>query len=317
MSKVFEALKPGARIAVLSPASTPKKTDLDDGAKALRALGFEPVLYPHVLDNGPLYFAGTLPGRLDDIHHAFADSSIAAVHCSRGGYGSVELLPLLNKKLIADNPKPMIGYSDITSLHIFLQNECGLVTFHGPMVATDFSSADGVDRASWNSALINGGNFTPWSVGTSEGLRVLKPGKASGVLRGGCLSIVVAALGTPFAPQYDGDILFLEDINAYPYQIDRMLVQLKFAMKLKKVRGIVFGFMKGSIDPKDTLDNRSITPENAILHALADFDGPIAYGLRSGHVNSANVTLPLGVSVDLDLSESASPKLTFTQPSVV
>jgi muramoyltetrapeptide carboxypeptidase len=322
-ARALKALKPGAKIAVLSPASTPPKGEVDAGVKALRALGYEPILYPHVLDNGPLYFAGTLPGRIDDLHRAFADPTIDAIHCSRGGYGSVELLPFLNSKLISENPKPMIGFSDITSLHIYLQNQCGLITFHGPMVASDFSAPNGVDLASWRHALEGDTNSSPdaiyqfWSVGPAEGMRVLQPGKASGILRGGCLSIIVAAIGTPFAPQFDNSILFIEDVNAYPYQVDRMIVQLRYALKLQKVRGIVFGIMKGSVDPKEALDARTITVENAILHALADFEGPIAFGLRSGHVNEHNVTLPLGVAVDLDLTDHAAPRLTFTQPSVV
>jgi muramoyltetrapeptide carboxypeptidase len=314
--KTLRALRPGSRIAVVSPASTPPKAEVDKGADALRAMGYVPVLYPHVLDNGPLYFAGPAAGRLDDLHRAFADPTIDAVHCARGGYGSVELLPLLNKKMIAENPKPMIGYSDITSLHIFLQNECGLVTFHGPMAASDFSYPNGVDHASWKHALEGDTGGAEWSVGAADGMRVLRPGRASGVLRGGCLSIVVAALGTPFAPQFDGDILFLEDVNTWPYQVDRMLVQLKYALKFQKVRGIVFGVFKGSVDPKGSAEARAITVEDSILHVLQDFDGPIAFGLRSGHVSGPNITLPLGVSVDLDLTNSAAPKLTFIQPSV-
>jgi muramoyltetrapeptide carboxypeptidase len=318
MSSKLRALKPGAKIAVISPASPPPKSALEHGLKALREMGYDPVLYPHALDQGPLYYAGTLAGRLDDLHRAFADPEIAAVHCTRGGYGSVELLPLLNAKLIAANPKPLIGYSDNTSLQIWLQQQCGMVTFYGPMVATDFAVVGGVDRASWKHALEGGTSpWSPWSVGAAEGLRVLKPGKAGGVLRGGCLSILTAALGTQYAPQFDRCILFLEDINAWPYQVDRMLVQLRYAQRLQKVEGIIFGVMKGSSDPKDPVDDRSVTVEKALLHALAEFDGPIGFGLRSGHVNGPNVTLPLGVEAELDLTDNAAPRLSFTQPSVL
>ncbi len=313
--KPLRALKPGAKIAVLSPASTPVAAEVEAGMATLRNLGFNPIAYPHVLDHGPLYFAGTLPGRLDDLHRAFADPTIDAIHCARGGYGSVELLPLLNTRMIADNPKPFIGYSDITSLHMYLQKHCGMITFHGPMVASDFSSPNGPDMASWKNSLVNT-SFSPWSLGPADGLRVLRPGTASGTLRGGCLSIVVAALGTPFAPDFDNCVLFLEDVNAYPYQIDRMLVQLRFALKLQKVRGIIFGMMKGSVDAKDALDANAITAEQSILHALADFDGPIGFGLRSGHVTGHNITLPFGVGAEINLTDSAAPRLTITQPSV-
>jgi muramoyltetrapeptide carboxypeptidase len=303
------ALRPGARLAVVSPASTPRPDLVERGMRALRENGYEPVLFEHALDRGPLYFAGTAAERAADLHRAFADDAIDGILCTRGGFGSVYLLPLLDVALIRANPKPFVGYSDQTSVQGWLWRATGLITFHGPMVAADFARANGVDDASWLHALTA---TQPWSMGSSEGLQVLRPGKASGRLLGGCTSLLVASLNTPFEAQTGDCVLFLEDIGTKPYQMDRMLVQLEGAGKLKGVRGIVFGEMRNCIQPG--------APEelltDSILFALKDFEGPIAIGLRSGHVDGANVTLPLGVQVELDLTQAANPQLHIVSPAV-
>ena len=269
---------------------------------ALRAMGYEPLLFPHALDRGPMYFSGTAEERVADLHAAFADNSIDAVICTRGGYGSAHLLPLLDAELIAAHPKPFIGYSDHTSLHSWLQNVTGLVTYHGPMVAADFARTGGVDTASWMHALRGD---AAWSVGAHEGMRVLKAGNTRGILCGGCLSLITESLGTAYEARTQGGVLFLEDIGTKPYQVDRMLLHLRYAGKLKGVTGIVFGEMQNCVQPGAPEE----LLEDAIRYALADFAGPVAIGLRSGHVEGANVTLPLGVEVELNLN--GVPRLTF------
>jgi muramoyltetrapeptide carboxypeptidase len=303
------ALGRGARLAVLSPASTPKADLVHRGIAHLQSLGYETVLGAHALDNGPLYYAGAVKDRLDDLHAAFADPAIEGILCVRGGWGSAELLPHLDAALIRSNPKAFIGYSDHTSLHCWLQNEARLVTFYGPMAAADFSRDDGVDLASWRHSLEGASS---WSLGVEDGLRILRPGFAEGVLKGGCISIFAEALGTPYAPIVDGaSILFLEDIGTKPYQWDRMLLHLRYAGLLEKVNGIVFGDMRQCVaeDEADLLDR-------AILHALRDFNGPIAIGLRSGHVGMANVTLPLGISARLDLKDAGNPRMHLLEAAV-
>jgi muramoyltetrapeptide carboxypeptidase len=303
------ALRPGTTLAALSPASAAKPDLVNRGIVHLHSLGYKTVLGAHTLDSGPLYYAGAIEDRLDDLHAAFADPAIDGIICARGGWGSAELLPHLDAALIRSNPKVFIGYSDHTSLHCWLHNEANLVTFYGPMVAADFSRDDGVDIATWEHALQ--GNSS-WSLGIEEGLRVLRRGLAHGRLTGGCVSIFVEALGTPFAPYIDSaSILFLEDIGTKPYQWDRMLLHLRYAGLLEKVTGIVFGDMRQCVssDEADLLDR-------AILHALRDFDGPIAIGLRSGHVDVSNVTLPLGIRATLDLTEAGNPRMHFLEAAV-
>ena len=303
------ALRSGAKLAVLSPASTPKAGLVDRGIAHLHSLGYKTVLGSHTLDNGPLYYAGTVENRLHDLHAAFADTAIDGIVCARGGWGSAELLPFLDSALIRSNPKIFVGYSDHTSLHCWLHNEANLVTFYGPMVAADFSRDDGADIASWRHCLQGDDG---WSLGVADGLRALRPGVAEGRLNGGCISIFTEALGTPYAPRIDDySILFFEDIGTKPYQWDRMLLHLRYSGLLSKVTGIVFGDMGQCIsaDESEYLDR-------AILHSLRDFDGPIGIGLRSGHVGASNITLPLGIAVRLDLCEAGNPRMHLLEAAV-
>ncbi|MEO8735972.1 MAG: LD-carboxypeptidase [Edaphobacter sp.] len=302
------ALRPGATLAVLSPASTPKSELVHQGISRLQALGYRTVLGKHALDRGPLYYAGTLEHRLEDLHAAFADPSVDGIVCTRGGWGSAELLPYLDITLIRANPKPFIGYSDHTALHCWLHREAGLVTFHGPMVAADFARDGGADMASWRHCFESD---VSWSLGRTDGLRVLRSGIAEGRLQGGCISILAESLGTPFAPQITDSILFLEDIGVKPYQWDRMLLHLRYAGVLESVRGIIFGDMRQCVSAEE-----SDYLERAILHSLRNFDGPIAIGLRSGHVDAPNVTLPLGIPVKLDLAEAGNPQMHFLEAAV-
>jgi muramoyltetrapeptide carboxypeptidase len=303
------ALRPGATVAVVSPASTPKPDLVYRGIAHLQSLGYKTVLGNHALDRGPLYYAGSIEDRLRDLHEAFSDPAVDGILCTRGGWGSAELLPYLDAGLIRSNPKVFIGYSDHTSLHCWLRNEAEMVTFYGPMVAADFSRDDGVDIASWRHSFQGDER---WSLGIAEGLRVLRPGVAHGFLDGGCISIFVEALGTPYAPQIERDsILFFEDIGTKPYQWDRMLLHLRYSGLLKQVTGIVFGDMRQCIQPEE-----SDYLDQAILHALRDFEGPIAIGLRSGHVGASNVTLPLGVAATLELSEAGNPRMHLLEAAV-
>jgi muramoyltetrapeptide carboxypeptidase len=280
-----------ALVAVVSPASTPQPDRVESGLEALRSLGYAAQPADHVLTRGPLYFAGTPEMRLRDLHHAFADDEVRAIFSTRGGYGSNYLLDALDLDLIVESAKPFFGYSDLTAPQLWLLDQIQLPAFHGPMVAADFSREDGVHLPSLQAAL--GGQL--YSVGASEGLRTLHPGRARGILYGGCLSILVALLGTPYEPHTEGKLLFLEDFNAKPYQVDRMLWQLRQAGKLDGVKGIVFGEMLDCHSPgapPELLDE-------VILRVFHDFQGPIAIGLRSGHVSRSNVTLTFGVDAEL------------------
>ena len=300
----------GVKVAVLSPASTPDSAKVDRGMEALRNLGFLPIEAPHMLTRGPLYFAGTTEQRLLDLHASFADDTVRVVFATRGGYGANYLLDDLDMDVLGDHPKPLFGYSDLTALQITLLDTLNLPSFHGPMVSPDFGREDGVHLPSLLAALAG----EPYRVGKAEGLRLLKGGADAqpvrGTLYGGCLSILTALLGTAFEPQTEGKLLFLEDVSAKPFQIDRMLWQLKQSEKLDGVKGIIFGEMLDCVSPGARTD----LLEEVILNALDDFEGPIAIGLRSGHVSRANVTLTFGVQAEL--VATLEPELRLLEPAV-
>ena len=303
----------GVKTAVLSPASTPDPAKIARGVEALRTLGFLPVEAPHMLTRGPLYFAGTVEQRLLDLHAAFADDSIRVLFATRGGYGSNYLLEELDMDILGDHPKPFFGYSDLTAIQVTLLDTLNLPSFHGPMVSPDFGREDGVHLPSLLAAL----SGEPYKVGKVEGLRLLKPAAPGmegqpvrGTLYGGCLSILLAMLGTAYEPQTEGKLLFLEDVSTKPFQIDRMLWQLKQAEKLDGVKGIIFGEMLDCASPGAPPE----LLEEVILNALDDFSGPIAIGLRSGHVSRANVTLTFGVQAEL--IATVDPELRIIEPAV-
>jgi muramoyltetrapeptide carboxypeptidase len=299
-----------AGVSVVAPAASAKLELAERGMKSLRGLGLLPRLGHHAFQKGPLYFAGTAAQRLEDLHAAFADEHSSAVMSLRGGYGSNYLLDGLDLGLIRRHPKPFFAYSDLTGIQLRLLDRLGLPAFHGPMVAADFSSENGVHLPSFQAALAG----ELYSVGLAEGLRVLKSGRVFNRVRdtlyGGCLSILVSLVGTPYEPQTEGKLLFLEDTGTKPYQVDRMLWQLRQAGKLAGVRGIVFGEMLDCVSPGASPN----LLEEVILRVFEDFDGPIAIGLRSGHVSHGNVTLTLGVEAELILTDEA--ELHLLQPAV-
>lgn len=302
------ALRPGATLAIVSPASAAKRDLVERGIAYLQELGYGTRLGVHALDSGPLYYAGSARDRAEDLLAAFADPAIDGILCTRGGWGAAELLPLLDVELIRASPKVFVGYSDITSLQTWLLESAGLVTFHGPMVAADFARAGGVDLGRWQQGLQAS---APWTLGAQDGLRTLRPGVAEGPLRGGCLSILAESLGTAYGPRSFRGVLFVEDIGTKAYQWDRMLLHLRYAGMLEGVTGVVFGDMGQNVAPE-----QMEFLEAALLHGLREFAGPVAIGLRSGHVDGANVAVPLGVDVRLDCGDVLDPRLHFLDGAV-
>ena len=300
------ALRPGDKVGIVAPASNVKREMLEAGCDGLRRAGYEPFYFESILERD-LYFAGPAERRARELEDMFVRDDIRAIVCARGGYGSNYLLPSLDSKAldlekIAGHPKIFVGYSDLTTLLTVFADSANLVTFHGPMAAKDFAIADGVDLASWQNAL---SGTAEWDIGEGSGAKPLLAGEADGTLYGGCLSILVAALGTPYDIQTAGTILFLEDLAAKPYQIDRMLMQLKLAGKFKGVQGIVFGEM---MDCRQS-PTQDYTLEEVVLRVVGDRGIPVAYGLRSGHVSRANITLPIGVRARLEVGDKVSLKI--------
>jgi muramoyltetrapeptide carboxypeptidase len=291
------ALRPGDSIAIVAPASNINRGLFEQGCNVLRDLGYRPVYLESIFDRD-LYFAGTLERRVRELEEMFSRDDVRAILCARGGYGSNYLVGKLDPAKIVSHPKIFVGYSDLTSLLTCFCDSAGFVTFHGPMLTKDFAAAGGVDFDSWNAAVSGASDFEV--IPKSPAVKTLIAGEAEGILYGGCLSILVASLGTPHEIHTDGTILFLEDLNAKPFQIDRMLVQLKLAGKLDYVRGFVFGEMLDCIQTT----NQDYTLEEVVLRVIGDLGVPIAWGLRSGHVTGENVTLPFGVRAALHATDN-------------
>jgi muramoyltetrapeptide carboxypeptidase len=289
------ALRPGDTVGIVAPASNVKQAELEAGCEALRRAGYRPFYLDSILAKD-LYFAGSATRRARELEEMFTRDDVRAIVCARGGYGSNYLLEELDLEKIKAHPKIFVGYSDLTSLLTYFGDAAGLVAFHGPMAAKDWSHADGVDIASWQAAV---SGTTAWDVPLGGEVTGLVEGEAEGILYGGCLSILLASLGTPYEINTGGTILFLEDLAAKPYQIDRMLMQLKLGGMLDNVRGIVFGEMVHCVQITD----QGYTLEDVVLRIVGDLGLPVAFGVRSGHVTSRNITLPFGVQARLSVAK--------------
>lgn len=283
------ALRPGDRIALVAPASPFAREMFDAGVAELRRLQFEPVFDEGVFGRRG-YTAGEPADRAAALRRAWADPSIAAVMAVRGGYGSVQLLPLLDAAEFARTPKAFIGYSDNTSLLVWLTGRARLVAFHGPMLEGRIAAGEkGYDRDTFARVVMTA---APAGLISHPGVEVLRAGEASGVLTGGTLTQLTASLGTPFAfDPPSGHVLFVDEVAERPYRIDRMMTQLRLAGILSRASAIVFGELPRCDEPRDA--GPSI--RTAVADIVRDFPGPILFGLPSGHTSGASMTLPFGV----------------------
>ncbi len=286
--KRARALGAQSAVGVVSLASCVEASALQAGCGALRALsGWHVETSPIALEREG-DFAGTPTSRAAALIEMWNRDDVDAILCARGGYGSNYLLPLLDFAALAASPKVFVGYSDNTSLLLAL--DCaGIVTFHGPMVASDFATGR-ADESSFLAALSGAPLDVAFSLGSST-VQPLALGEAHAPITGGCLSVVVASLGTPWEIETFGKILFLEDVNEKPYRIDRMLMHLLLAGKFDGVRGIIFGVMLGC-SPASAEEE---TLPQMIRRILGGLGVPIVIGFPSGHVESGNITLPFGV----------------------
>lgn len=287
------ALRPGDTVGIVAPASNIKRADLEAGSEALRRAGYRPFYFDSIVEKD-LFFAGSIERRARELEEMFVREDVRAIVCARGGYGANYLLKELDLEKIKAHPKIFVGYSDITTLLTYFYDAAGFVNFHGPMAAKDWAHADGVELASWQSAL---SGLTGWDVPLNEGVSGLVEGDAEGILYGGCLSILVASLGTPYEIKTAGTILFLEDLAAKPYQIDRMLMQLKLSGHFDGVRGIMFGEMLDCVQTA----NQGYKLQDVVMRIVGDLKVPVAFGVRSGHVTCGNITLPFGVRAKLEV----------------
>ncbi|MCI0411701.1 LD-carboxypeptidase [bacterium] len=278
-------LSTGSRVQIVIPASPVRPDFFEPGTEALRRLGLD-VHFGSDVYRKLRYLAGSDEERRAELLQALKDSQVDAIFFARGGYGSSRLLTDV-REFQDLTPKILLGCSDITSLHLYFQRMHNWIVFHGPMASGDFARGH-VHADSFEKALQQTG---PYEL-APESIEVLIPGKTEGILSGGCLALLEAAVGTPWEPDWNNTILFLEDFAAKPYQIDRMLTHLKLIGKFDGVKAFIFGEMKDCVQT----ENQGYTLQEVILDLLANFGKPIFYNFPSGHVSAMNWTLPLGVA---------------------
>jgi muramoyltetrapeptide carboxypeptidase len=291
-----KALKPGDTIGIVALASNIKKDLFDQGCRELENLGFKTYFRPDIVSSFR-YLAGARERRLGEFLEMLQSRDIAAIFCARGGYGSGHLLPQLDADLIRQNAKIVNGASDITLLLNWMDRS-GVVSFHGPMVATSFREGVSGYNRSLLLDVLQGKKAVRFPV---DGTTVLRPGSGEGRLIGGCLTLVDATLGSKHEIDTEDAILVLEDLDTKPYQIDRMITHLKQAGKFDAVRGVVFGEMLGCVQHA----NQGYTLQEVLVDLLEEFTFPILYGFPTGHTSRPNVIVPFGVRARLDLTSSA------------
>ena len=306
----------GDTIGIVAPASAPPDPKaIDRSVEAIEKLGFKPKLAANVRKRWG-FLAGSDRERAADLMKMFMDRQVSAILCVRGGYGTARLLPLLDYGKIRAHAKIFIGYSDITSLHCAFLMKANLISFHGPMLNSDFIKDDFPDftlrsflrtlmepepAGSIRKGLsVEGRGKKSRFLANRADIKVLCSGKATGQLIGGNLSILCATLATPYQPSFRSKILFLEDLDEVPFRFDRMLTQLLNAGVLQQVAGVAIGINKNCIDPKAKgCKEYRQTVEDVFKERLAPLKIPVVLGLPFGHV-PINAMLPVGVKATLD-----------------
>jgi len=309
-------LKKGDTVGLITPGSYIDDEALEKAVKNLEGEGFVVKLAENIRAKRG-FNAGTDAQRLSDLHSMFADPQVDAVWCARGGYGCSRLLPKIDYQLIKRNPKVFIGYSDVTALHLAITNETGLVCFHGPVGASDFSE---YTKEHFYKVLVE--PEEPFTISlASENVekgatddvfqtQTLRPGRATGELVGGNLSLLAALAGTPYSFDAKNKLVFIEDIGEKPYRIDRMLTQLRQACNLGEAAGIALGIFA---DCQPDEGDLSLSLIETLTDRLADLDVPVLYGLSFGHITH-QCTLPVGIAATLDTEKRT---LTVLEKAVI
>jgi muramoyltetrapeptide carboxypeptidase len=311
-----QRLKQGDTIALVTPGSYITEQEKEESIINIRSLGFN-VTYTDRLMQKKGYFSATDEQRAADLNEMFERKDVQGIMCARGGYGCARILPFLDYELIENNPKPLIGFSDVTALHYTIYKNSNLITFHGPVSISTFSrfSTENFQKVMMNptkefvlknSTTTN--NYNPY------GITVISEGTAEGELIGGNLSIAVSLIGTEYDIDYSGKIIFLEEFIEEPYRIDRMLTQMIQAAKFEGVEGIALGVFK-LCEPSKT--NPSFAGSFSLMEVLNDRLGnlgiPVIYGLSFGHIVD-KFTIPFGVNAELN---TVANQLTLIEPGVL
>ncbi|MEO3743457.1 LD-carboxypeptidase [Plantactinospora sp. B5E13] len=287
------ALRPGDRVRVVAPAASPNPTNMARGIEILRGWGLEVELGEHVYARYG-YLAGTDDERLADLDAALDDPGIRGVFAARGGYGTQRIVDRIDLSGLRRAPRVVVGFSDITSLHGRLWREAGLVTFYGPMVNWTDSRTGPESVESLRRAVMTTDPVVITRDPGETAAPVLVPGRATGRLLGGCLTMLSTSIGAADVPSFDGALLFFEDVDEPPYSIDRMLTELRRTGVLRRIAGVVIGQITNSVGAPDQWDAVAVLRDR-----LGDLGVPVLGGLRLGH-GPGQLTVPLGARATID-----------------
>jgi muramoyltetrapeptide carboxypeptidase len=293
-----EKLKRNNLIGIISPASSPEDLSLiEKGIKYIEGSGYRTLVGKNV-GKYRGYLAGSDDERVSDIHQMFSNKKVKAIFCIRGGYGASRLLDKIDYKLIRNNPKIFVGFSDITALHMAFLHKSRLITFAGPMVASNFAKdlSHYTEEYFWQTIT---SNKKPGKIiwAANEKPESITPGKTNGKMIGGNLAVFNSLLGTNFLPNLKDKILFIEDVNEYPYKIDRMLNQLKLNKVFRKVKGIILGSFVDCVEQDQ--NKNTLTIEEIFKDYFHELKIPVISGFPHGHVKDL-VTIPIGINVKMN-----------------
>jgi muramoyltetrapeptide carboxypeptidase len=301
-------LNKGDKVALIATSSPLPDDNIERGIDSIRFFGLEPVVFPScTMHHG--YLAGKDADRANDVNTAFADKSIKGIFCLRGGYGTTRLLNLIDFDMIKKNPKVFAGYSDITSLHVTITQKCGFITFHSPMPNTRYRQMDDFSLKSLKDNLFSdkplGEVFNP----PGEKIETIVPGICEGTVIGGNLSLLHGTLGSPYAVDTKGKILFIEEVGDAPYRVDRALTALGLAGKFDDCAGIILGTFADCVMPdietvptNSLIAEASLTLEQIFDEVVKPFGKPTILNFRSGHVYP-QLTIPMGAKLKLDATD--------------
>ena len=300
-------LLPGDTIGIVAPASHAGEDRIQKAVSNLTNLGYRVLLGKSCTQRWYSY-AGRDETRAADLNDFFRVDAVDAIMCLRGGYGSLRLLDRLDLAMIAEHPKVFIGYSDITCLHLVFNQKVNLITFHGPMLTSNF--ADGPDPVTGLSLtnVVCAGNRPPVIQNATTSLKALAGGVAEGQIIGGNLTTLMSMLGTPYAPYFQDKILFMEDVGEATYRIDRALTQLLLMGELQKLKGIILGDFHNCRPAAET----DMTLTEVFQDRLGCLGIPVLMGLESGHCRPL-LTLPLGALARINGDEA---RIEFLEPVV-
>lgn len=302
-------IKPGDTVGLITPGTA--VTDPDDLAKVKEILDFLGLKYKLGVNvkSGTGYKSRSISERVNDIHSFFEDPDVKGVFCIRGGYGSIQILDYIDYKMIRENPKVFLGYSDITALHLAINKFSGLITFHGPVMVSSFTefTMNSLKQAIMNNQII-GKVSNPQTIANFRKvhpIRTIKSGIAEGKLIGGNLSLITSLMGTKYEINTKDSILFIEDVGEEPYRLDRMLSQLKIAGKFRDAKGIIIGECAGcNFDKLNSSRVWDYTLGEILDQTFSDLEIPILFGLTIGHT-ADQITLPIGLNAILDADEGS------------